>query len=234
MTDEEIAIWTAKQNRANPTVFDLYRVMKAHIKPVPEMTDLEFARWTKEQDEKTLDEKSYLKTANDKSGINWTSTRKATIFNTLDDIEFFRHQNENLTVNIISGPDISAAIEEWIDGIEERPLVLSFATFNSWAQLTRDLYFTKDDALAAYESVVSQRFVEKFECNRVISAGEFAAFFEQYGGIGLVAGTIDREGSKAIEACTEYQKRVELIAKLKVTYYFSEPAEAMFARVALV
>lgn len=128
------------------------------------------------------------------------------------------------TAKVVQADTLVPLVGAWIDSITERPVVLSVREFNDHAHLTLGLYYTQADLLDAYEQAVTARFPHRFECAEHIQIAQWKGFFEQYGGSGVVAGTIER--AKPME--------INMQIKRRATYYFSEANEAMFARVAFV
>jgi hypothetical protein len=126
--------------------------------------------------------------------------------------------------------EIVPLVREWVDEQTQRPAVLSYADFNTWAQVGREVIFTKANGLIAYEKVIIERLPNTMELQRIIKADEWAAFFDQYGGVGVIAGVVDQKTYES--AHKDWQGRLHDPTSVRVVYYFSEPQEATFARMA--
>jgi hypothetical protein len=221
MTEQEIQEWTLKQNKLNPA----WAPYEFEPKPEPETeTDEEYLAWLAKQNEDAGDE------------IIVPPVTDATLFE--NELSIFNYINatgiENPVIALES-ESLIPWINRWIDEQTARPLVLSFGAFNHWSQTNHDLFFTKTAALDAYEEVLETRYLHRFESPRIIKAEEWIKFFQQYGASGIVGGSVDREARIKLEkflSSGAYFGKQEAIDALSATYYFSDPGEAAFARMA--
>jgi hypothetical protein len=131
---------------------------------------------------------------------------------------------------ILEAANIVPWMIRWMDEQTQRPAVLSYADFNTWAQVSHELIFTKVEGLIAYEQVVKSRLHHTFELMRIIKADEWEGFFERYGGVGVIAGVVDQ---KMLDSAPRtWQGALKDPESVRVVYYFSEAQEAAFARIA--
>lgn len=223
MTDKEIEEWTAQQNSRFGPGMKPYQ-----FNPVPDvlaLPDDEYLDWLRKQDEEAGDE------------IIVPPVTDATMFDTEISISTYIELTgiENPVI-VLESEEIVPWIERWIDEHSARPLVLSFGAFNHWSQTNHNLFFTKMAALDAYEEVLVARYPHRFESPRIIKANEWVTFFQQYGAGGVVGGAVDRDARIKLEDFltkgSSYAGRQAAVDALSATYYFSDPGEAAFARMA--
>lgn len=161
-----------------------------------------------------------------------------TTFEPIEDIAAWMAEQdiEEPSIVLADAEMLKRHMNAWIDSIAQRPVVLSFGEFNMWVQMNHDLHFTQDDGLAAWDQVVRERFPHQFEASRIIPAQEWKGFFEQYGGSGIVCGTIDSASVQKLRrpGWLGYNELEKIMAERVAVYCFSDPGEAMFARVAFV
>lgn len=120
--------------------------------------------------------------------------------------------NWTIGEKVLTKDELVPLVRTWFES-KTPPHVFSFPECNN--MLTeRGLYYRMPVAVAAYTEVVYNALPHKVEIKRQIDADEQRAFFEQYGGSGLMAGFVRRPN-------------VEWV------YCFSTEAEAAFFKVAL-